>query len=118
MSVMKPSILDRVKAELQSVFARHQPSDVHAGSETSNTTTAVPASAASEMPAAPALRATGADDGGSEPPLPWLTAAQRDVLQQMERGTATERRFVDRVRILLSFDTLRSKTTLCTHLLK
>ncbi|MCP4398088.1 MAG: helix-turn-helix domain-containing protein [bacterium] len=41
--------------------------------------------------------------------MPWLTDTQRDILQQIERGTTTERRFVDRVRILLHVDTLRSK---------
>ncbi|MCP4402336.1 MAG: hypothetical protein GY801_34150 [bacterium] len=42
MSVIKPSILDRVKAKLQAVFARHQPADVPARSETSTTNTATP----------------------------------------------------------------------------
>jgi transposase len=107
MSVMKPSILDRVKAKLQAVFARHQPSDLHAGSETSNTNPAAPA--VPEIPAAAAAPATGAEDVGSGPSLPWLTKTQRDILQQLEHGSTPERRFVDRARILLSFDTLRSK---------
>jgi len=104
MGVMKPSILDRVNAKLQSVFARHQPSDLHAGSETSTTSTAAETGAArgAETP-------TGAEEVGSGPSLPWLTDTQRAILQQMERGTTTERRVIDRVRILLSFDTLRSK---------
>ncbi len=99
MSVIKPSILDRVKAKLQAVFARHQPFNVHAESETSNTATVLEASPT-----------PGAEDAGSGPSsLPWLTTTQRDILQQIERGTTTERRLSDRVRILLNFDTLRSK---------
>ena len=97
MGVMKPSILDRVKATLQAVFARHQPCDVHAGSETSERHTAAPAPA------------TGTADDGSRSSLPWLTNTQREILHQMERGTTTERRLIDRVQILLSCETLRSK---------
>ncbi len=105
MGVIKPSILGRVKAKLQAVFARHQPSDLHAGSETSNTSTAAPETGAARGAESP----PGTEDVGSGPSLPWLTDTQRDILQQMERGTTTERRVIDRVRILLSFDTLRSK---------
>ncbi len=106
MSVTKPSILDRVKATLQAVFARHQPSDLHTGSETSNTNTTAPA--APDITVA-ATTATEAADVASGPSLSWLTKTQRAILQQIERGSTTERRFVDRARILLSFDTLRSK---------
>ncbi len=100
MSALKPSILDRVKAKLQTVFARHQPSDVPVGSDTSNTNTGAPNTGAPD---------TGAEDGGSECSLPWLTDTQREILHQMERGTTTERRLLDRARLLLNFDTLRSK---------
>ncbi len=103
MEVMKPSILDRVKATFQSVFARHQPSDLRAGSETSNTNTAAPESEVPETGTARGAEPpTGAEDVDSEPPLPWLTGTQPDIFQQIERGTTTERRFVDRVRILLN----------------
>jgi DNA-binding CsgD family transcriptional regulator len=90
MSVIKPSILDRVKAKLQSVFARHQPSELHDEPETSNTS-------------------TGAAEVSLEPSLPWLTDTQRDILQEIERGSTTERRVLDRARILLNFDTIKSK---------
>ncbi len=99
MSIITPSILDRVTATLQAVFARHQPSDLPAKSDTSNTNTAALETGAAE---------TGTEDVGSGLSLPWLTDTQREILQQMERGTTTERRLLDRARILLNFDTLRS----------
>ncbi len=102
MSVIKPSILDRVKATLQSVFARHQPSDVHTGPERPNTSTAA-------VPAPEAVPTPTVDVGSGPSSLLWLTTTQRDILQQMERGTTTERRLIDRARILLRFDPLRSK---------
>jgi transposase len=97
MGVMKPSILDRVKAKLQSVFARHQLFDRHIGAKTSEKNTAATA------------RVTEAEDVGSRPSLPWLTNTQREILHQIQRGSTTERRCVERARILLSFDTFRSK---------
>jgi len=94
MSTIKPSIIDRVKTTLQSVFARHRLSGEHA---------TVPVSA----PITPA--ASESEATGPECSLPWLTATQRDILHQMERGSTTEQRLVDRARILLSFDSLQSK---------
>ena len=95
---MKPSILDRVKAKLQAVFARHQLSDGQVGKATSNTPPAV----------------SEAADAGSS--LPWLTMTQREILQQIACGSTTERRLVDRARILLSFDTLRAKKAVARSL--
>ncbi len=91
---MKPSILDRVKANLQAVFTRHQLSDEQTGSETADTHPVVPDT-------------VDADAGSS---LPWLTMTQRTIFQQRERGSTTEQRFVNRARILLSCDTLQAKT--------
>lgn len=104
MGVIKQSFLDRVKAKLQSVFARHQPSGLPAGAETSN-----PSPAADTAAARGAAPPPGAEDVGSGPSLPWLTDTQREILQHMERGSTTEQRCVQRARIVLSFDTLQSK---------
>lgn len=105
MGVIQQSYLDRVKAKLQSVFARHQPSGVRDGLSLSNTSTTVTATATAQGAASP----TEAEDAGVGPSLPWLTDTQREILQSMERGSTTEQRFVQRARIILSFDTLRSK---------
>ncbi len=105
MSVIKPSILDRVKAKLQAVFARHQPADVPARSETSTTNTAAPETGAAQGRETPA----GAKDVGSDLSLPWLTDTQCEILRQMERRTTTERRLIDRARILSNVETFRSK---------
>jgi len=105
MSTMKPSIIERVKATLQAVFARHQLSDEDTEPKTPSIPTASPVSTSPESTPA----ATESEATDSEPSLPWLTTTQRDILHQMERGSTTEQRLVNRARILLSFDTLQSK---------
>ncbi len=105
MSTMKLSIIVRVKATLQAVFARHQLSDEDAEPKTPSIPTASPVSPSPDIPP-PATESEATD---SEPSLPWLTTTQRAILRQMERGSTTEQRLVNRARILLSFDSLQSK---------
>ncbi len=73
MSVITPSIRDRVTAKLQAVFARHHPSDLPAKSDTANTNTAAPETGAAKGTDTP----TGVEDVGSHLSLLWLTDIQR-----------------------------------------
>lgn len=83
------SIIDRIKAKMQSVFSRHVPSP--GGGEEQEST-------------------PGESQGtGGVAAVPWLTERQREVLEQMVRGSTTEQRLVERARILLEFENLRSK---------
>ncbi len=100
--IMKPSILDRVKATLQRVFARHPLPDTCGGSETSSTTTR--ASDCLDPATSP-----HAEDAPRHPGTRWLTTTQREILQQVARSTTAERRIGDRARLLLRFDQLRTK---------
>ncbi len=113
MRVMKPSILDRVKAKLQSVFSRHQLSVGQPELETPGT------QAASPGPVSPTITvaATDGEATGSDPSLPWLTTTQREILQQMERGATTDRRLVERAGILLRFERLQSKKAVARSLM-
>jgi transposase len=95
MKVAKISILDRVKAKIQAVFSRHQPSALRAESqEPGETGEAGAAEAAEAVPETSSL---------------WLTDIQIEIMEQMVRGATTEQRLVERARILLSFTTWRSK---------
>jgi len=95
MRELKPSILDRVKAMLQSVVTRFHSGDRPEGTPTSE-----------QQPETTSTEAEATDSPSS---TPWLTTTQRAILEQMQRGTTTERRHEERARILLRFDTLRSK---------
>jgi len=102
MEERKPSILDRVKAALASVLTRF-----HAVDRPEEPT------ASDRQPEDPSTDASAPDSLSS---VPWLTPTQREILEQMRRGTTTERRIVERAHILLSFDTLRSKKGVARHL--
>ncbi len=105
MSIMKPSILDRVKAVLQSVLTRHPLSNDHVGAETPNTASPTPTTPEIiDSPAPPE-----AEDVACDPGTLWVTHTQREILQQVARSATVERRISDRARLLVRFDTVRTK---------
>ncbi len=78
MGDLKPSILDRVKAALQSVLTRFHSVDHPEEPPTSD-----------RPPETPLPDVAPPDSPSS---VPWLTTTHREILEQMQRGTTTERR--------------------------
>ncbi len=105
LDIMQPSLLDRVKATLQRVFARYPLSDEHADVEASSPASPVPnAPNIIEPPAPP-----GTEGVTCEPGKRWLTPTQREILQQVARSSTAERRIGDRAHLLLRFDSVQTK---------